>query len=514
LLVALRHLNPPLDGVAIAPGDDLIPGNAGKNENLPGIAKEPGRQAANILPVVGPALDLLGVALPTETKTPLTGIASGENTPSDSPSSKLYPPTPDKNDAKDQPGKNDAKEQPENNPPEKGDKAKPKDNKPGDAKREDGKNGDGKPADAKPAPKPAKPYFIPERLQMLTVVQDPDLHVLQDPGKRSHEPFLSTTDNSNTQFAILALWAAQRYGVPMERTLKLVVRRFVTSQNEDGSWYYHYRFGGGGEPWGPSMTCVGLIGLAVGHGMAGPNQPGGKAAPDPRIVNGLTFLSKHVEAPAERLNNLPMQNLYFLWSVERVAVLYNLPKIGDKDWYRWGAEVLIANQELQGNWKDGGYHGNSPALDTCLALLFLKRANLAKDLTEKLPFQPGELNKGVMDRLEPPPPSKPPEPIQKTPLPVEKPAPAPADDLISKPLGQLKDTTATPATSPVASTTESGSKTKWVILFAALFVLLAGGSAFFFWFGVHKRKDNDKDRKLKGPKARHKFKATAFARQE
>jgi hypothetical protein len=32
----------------------------------------------------------------------------------------------------------------------------------------------------------------------------------------------------------------------------------------------------------------------------------------------------------------------------------------------------------------GGYYGHNDVLDTCFVLLFLKRANLAEDLTEKL----------------------------------------------------------------------------------------------------------------------------------
>jgi hypothetical protein len=43
-------------------------------------------------------------------------------------------------------------------------------------------------------------------------------------------------DNSNSQFAILALWAAQRYDIPMQRTLALMLRRYQSSQNADGSW--------------------------------------------------------------------------------------------------------------------------------------------------------------------------------------------------------------------------------------------------------------------------------------
>ncbi|HYT92295.1 MAG TPA: hypothetical protein VEL76_26510 [Gemmataceae bacterium] len=73
-------------------------------------------------------------------------------------------------------------------------------------------------------------------------------------------------------------------------------------------------------------------------------------------------------------------DLYFLWSVERVGVLYDLTKIGDKDWYSWGVDIILKHQRPDGSWED-----RFPGLcDTCFALLFLKQANLAKDLTDKL----------------------------------------------------------------------------------------------------------------------------------
>ena len=75
---------------------------------------------------------------------------------------------------------------------------------------------------------------------------------------------------------------------------------------------------------------------------------------------------------------------YFLWSLERVGVLYNLPKIDGKDWYAWGRGPLLAKQNKDGSWTGGNYWGSNNILDTCFALLFLKQANLAKDLTNKL----------------------------------------------------------------------------------------------------------------------------------
>jgi hypothetical protein len=146
------------------------------------------------------------------------------------------------------------------------------------------------------------------------------------------------------------------------------------------------------------MTCVGLLGLAVGHGIA--DQPRDAAGPKPvadrRIINGLVALSQSIGEPNGNWRFHPMENLYFLWSVERVGVLYGLSSIGDKDWYRWGAEILVANQDKRGFWTNGGYHGASPTIDTCLALLFLKRANLVSDLTSRLPFKPAELTQSII----------------------------------------------------------------------------------------------------------------------
>ena len=84
-----------------------------------------------------------------------------------------------------------------------------------------------------------------------------------------------------------------------------------------------------------------------------------------------------------------MKNLYFLWSVERVAMLYDLKTIGGKDWYAWGAQILVHNQRAGGEWPSEFYHGHSLPLNTCFALLFLRRSNLVQDLTDNLRLSTG-----------------------------------------------------------------------------------------------------------------------------
>jgi hypothetical protein len=477
LLIALRHLDPPPNG---------MPGMAG------GPGKNPGGLAHLVKRAGGPPLT--GVAGQPGGPSLSAGLASSGLDEPLSPQEPIPAPPSLWHDCLGL-GMLDRRE------------SEPLDR---DAEEQAGQKGEPTKSDdhAKPAlPKPDQPYVIPARIRALTVVQDPALHDLSDPpwmldahrlrhasdllhivaeppGMRD-KPILTTTDNSNTQFAILALWTAQRYNVPMNRTLNLIVRRYVTSQNLDGSWNYLYRFGGAFPheffSSAGAMTCVGLIGLAVGHGLAQPI-PAGQLVQDPRILKGLIALYKMVGKPTDRLTKVPLQNLYFLWSLQRVAVLYRMPVIGDKDWYRWGAQMLVTNQDLKGSWHGGGYPGNSPTLDTCLALLFLKRANLAKDLTAKLPFKAADLNHGIM-QIQKPPPSlamatttpKPPESVKKTILPVKPSKQETADNLLAKPLSSPQGT-ASAGTAVGESPSYSGSKKIWIVLAMLVFVLFAGCS--------------------------------------
>jgi hypothetical protein len=212
------------------------------------------------------------------------------------------------------------------------------------------------------------------------------------------------SDNSNTQFATLALWVARRHGLPVEPALKRVEARFRTTQNADGGWSYfdrnspimRTRMGGSTA----SMTCAGLLGLAVADATVleitrkNPDAPPGRDVnKDANLRHGLLALSTAIGLPQAahhkpgsrpRIAAVGGRTYYFLWSLERVAVALDRKTIGKKDWYAWGAEILLANQQADGTWQ-----GNFAACgaDTCFALLFLKRANLAPDLTSQFTGQ-------------------------------------------------------------------------------------------------------------------------------
>jgi hypothetical protein len=198
-------------------------------------------------------------------------------------------------------------------------------------------------------------------------------------------------DNSNTQFAALGLWCARRHGVPCDRALEFIGMRFRETQLQDGGWQYDIR-----RVSTSSMTCSGLIGLAVAHGSARvggkkPNPKGPKkTAPtgvleDRSVLAGLQFLAASI-AVAKAVkqnpkNETPLESdLYFLWSLERVSVIYGLETVGKHDWYAWGADALVASQLKNGAWNSTG-PTKGEDVGTCLAILFLHRANVAKDLS-------------------------------------------------------------------------------------------------------------------------------------
>jgi hypothetical protein len=209
------------------------------------------------------------------------------------------------------------------------------------------------------------------------------------------DPGMGAGDNSNTQFAILGLWAARRRGAPVEGALAKTMTRFRTTQHSDGGWsYLPVKIGRGNHSFStPSMTCAGLLGVALGFGSAfeatlrteAKGKPGKAAAmpdlsKDPLVRAGLFYVTNVVDGPLPELGSPgSIADMYYvLWSIERVAVAYNLPTFGEKDWYAWGSKLLLIAQGQDGGWK-GGKFGTD--IDTSFALLFLRRVNLTKDLT-------------------------------------------------------------------------------------------------------------------------------------
>jgi hypothetical protein len=221
-------------------------------------------------------------------------------------------------------------------------------------------------------------------------------------GRAAQKPQGFGGDHSNAQFALLALWTAERHGVPMRWVLRRSELYFRGAQAEDGSWGYTAH----SSVRRSANSCAGLLALAMGLGVDNRPLPhtgeatrmtGVGSVQDPAITAGMRFLNADVSrmkgrAPGEQVFGglLGMAgrlvgadsggDLYFLWSLERVAVIYDLERIGGRDWYRWAAGVLVEAQTEDGSWRER-FAG---PIDTCFALLVLRRTNLTPDLTRSL----------------------------------------------------------------------------------------------------------------------------------
>jgi hypothetical protein len=282
--------------------------------------------------------------------------------------------------------------------------------------------------------------LLPVTMRRLPVLYDPPAQLPNDP-KKTVDVFDALTDNSNTHFAMIGLWTARKHDVPVDRTFTLVNRRFRTSQGPGGGWNYPFLRGTDGNG---AMVAIGLLGVTIGH-VVNPD-PEVRPEADPVVLNAFASLSRTVGAPVGDTTNRPTLKasggLYFFWAMERIAVLYDVQTLNKKDWYLWGAEILICHQLADGSWEEGGYPGgddktvNSALANTAIGLMFLRRANLTPDLAKRLIVDRSTLTKKVDEKItpkvEPPPTVKPTVPeIEVAPMPHEprpkpKPVPTPA----------------------------------------------------------------------------------------
>jgi hypothetical protein len=231
-----------------------------------------------------------------------------------------------------------------------------------------------------PTPLPAA--GITQRLQDVPTVKQ------RDRSRASLEIDFNNTVNdlSNTQFAILALWAARRHGVVSDRALLLCELRLRKTQLSSGSW--NYKENGGSAD--SAMTCCGLLGLGLGTAA---DQPHGASLAqalktDPGIQRAFDHLGAETGDPLPDVGAVgKMLSTYTLWSTERVAMMYRQKTIRGKDWYGWGAQNLLKHQDAAGSWLEPDGRSHLAPVDTSLALLFLVRSNLVQEISEQIRLQ-------------------------------------------------------------------------------------------------------------------------------
>lgn len=245
-------------------------------------------------------------------------------------------------------------------------------------------------------------------------------------------------DTSITQYAILGLWAASRAGVDVpvetwEKTAKWLIR----TQCKDGGFAYHpidvpgqtgdsspstctmvaagtgtllvirrelYTDVSFDEATRPSTTAkrFGVLDrfqeerkVAAPKARVAPTLPA--SAIDKALKESVSWMGAHL---TDKTKLYVDRICYYFYSVERVAALLDVEKIGPHDWYECGADDLLLKQLPEGNWVNE--HATAPS--TAMAVLFLAKAtSTILPKARKAPLVGGGLlvgGRGLPDKLD------------------------------------------------------------------------------------------------------------------
>jgi hypothetical protein len=190
-------------------------------------------------------------------------------------------------------------------------------------------------------------------------------------------------DNSNAQFAVLALHEAERVGASVRPvTWQKAAEYWASCQNVDGAWGYTMDMTEGLG----SMTCAGIGAMVicnervekaaaqVANGLVQCCQP--NVAGDEWLERAITWLDRNfsVRRNPGRRGLGQVWHYYYLYGLERVGRLTARRFIGDHDWYREGAEFLIRQQDpFSHHWLGQNTGEDNPHITTSMALLFLSK---------------------------------------------------------------------------------------------------------------------------------------------
>jgi len=187
-------------------------------------------------------------------------------------------------------------------------------------------------------------------------------------------------DPSNSQFALLALDAAEQRGVAVSpKVYELAASYWNTRQTTSGAWAY-----GTNSPPTGSMTCAGIASTVICRGRLGDASSkiqggeivccGGNQNEEDPVEAGLKWLGDRFSVQLNPGNSGSSTLFYYLYALERVGRMTGRRFIGGHDWYREGAQRLVGLQDgFQGFWSGVGFAEDDRSVTTSFALLFLAK---------------------------------------------------------------------------------------------------------------------------------------------
>ena len=188
-------------------------------------------------------------------------------------------------------------------------------------------------------------------------------------------------DNSNSQFALLALHEADRVGVPVDdRTWRRIQTYWQRIQNYDGSWGYTEQ---GVGPESGSMTLAGIAALVIAADKLNPGDAEvegdrilccGKQAQNDSVERGLAWLAQHFSVTTNPGTGNSQWLLYYLYGLDTrrpvdQSSLHRPSRLVPRRGHVSGQFPGRADRLLEGS----GHAENNPHIGTSLALLFLSK---------------------------------------------------------------------------------------------------------------------------------------------
>ncbi len=210
-------------------------------------------------------------------------------------------------------------------------------------------------------------------------------------------------DLSSMQLAALALFSAHQLGIKVKSKIWEDILSYSLDQQQDDGPQKAYldpatkekrtdRARGfsyikgdpapkHGEACG-SMTACGLANIMMARFVlsdGGRRQEKWAKRPDAAkvqqsVYDGLAWLDHNWSAFENPPGNPFNYHVYYMYSLERAMDLIGDHLVGKHNWYSEMGQGLINAQNADGHWNTNSTHGPEDTLDTCFALLFLKRA--------------------------------------------------------------------------------------------------------------------------------------------
>jgi hypothetical protein len=199
--------------------------------------------------------------------------------------------------------------------------------------------------------------------------------------RRSEGP--PSGDNSVSSYAALGLYACAKAGEEIDRDVVFRASQWwQRCQNGDGGWGYNdsgdrtANDGGKG-----TVTSNASYGSATASALAALTALERMRGSDPRleeIRRGEAWLAANFAADHNPRKDPGFVHVHWLVAASRAGDLLPTERFGSHEWYPEGADYLLAAQRPTGEWQveQGEFLRieRNDVLDTCLAILFLRRA--------------------------------------------------------------------------------------------------------------------------------------------